>query len=285
MTHRFGRFEFDAAAGELRRDGAVVRLQAQPAQVLAILVARAGEVVTREALRDAIWGSDTFVDFDKGLNFAVAQVRAALGDSADAPTYIRTLPKRGYQFIATVEEIAVVRPFRAARVHGVLSAGLKACTAARGLMTAGIVLIAAAGAGLYAWRVAALPPAVAVIAFDNETGSPELDGYAQMLTDALVADLTTRSAGRLGVIGNAVALRTKRPFRDAAAIGASLQAKYVVIGQVQRDGDRVRLLAHLIRLPDQTHLWVTRIERDAADPPVLAAEAARRISDEFLQKL
>ena len=101
----------------------------------------------------------------------------------------------------------------------------------------------------------------------------------------MVTELTDRGAGRLGVIGNAASLRTKRPFRDAAAIGQSLHARYVVIGQVQRDGDRVRLLAHLIRLPEQTHLWVVRIERAASDPPMRAADAARRISDEFLSKL
>src|SRR4051812_28830672 len=103
MKVRFGPFEFDPATHELRRDGEIVKLQSQPAQVLAVLIERAGEVVTRDALQQAIWGDDTFVDFDKGLNFAIAQVRTALGDSAEAPTYIRTFPKRGYQFIAAVD--------------------------------------------------------------------------------------------------------------------------------------------------------------------------------------
>src|SRR6184192_413916 len=80
---RFGMFEFDPASGELRREGTLVRLQPQPAQVLAYLVARPGEVVTRDALRDAVWGDDTFVDFDRGLNFCIAQIRSALGDAAD----------------------------------------------------------------------------------------------------------------------------------------------------------------------------------------------------------
>lgn len=271
--YQFGPFAFDPASGELRRGQEVVRLQAQPAQVLALLVARAGEVVTRDALRDAVWGRDTFVDFDKGLNFAIAQVRAALGDSAEAPIYIRTLPKRGYQFIAPVETAAipVAHPVRAA------------VSARRAVMAVPVILVVAGAAGFFAWR-SLTPPAIAVIAFDNETGSADLDRYAQTVTDALVAELTERGAGRIGVIGNAAALRTKRPFRDVAAIGQSLHAKYVVIGQLQRDGDRVRLLAHLIRLPEQTHLWVTRIDRAAADPP-LAADAARQISDEFLQKL
>src|SRR5216684_745008 len=104
---RFGVFDFDTASGELRRDGLPVRLQPQPAQVLAILVARAGETVTREALRQALWGPETFVDFDRGLNFCVAQIRAALGDSADAPRFIRTLPKRGYQFIGPVSDVTL----------------------------------------------------------------------------------------------------------------------------------------------------------------------------------
>ena len=98
----FGPFVFDPAARELRRDGEIVKLQSQPAQVLAVLIEHGGEIVTRDALRAAIWGDDTFVDFDKGLNFAIAQVRTALGDSADSPTFIRTFPKRGYQFIAPV---------------------------------------------------------------------------------------------------------------------------------------------------------------------------------------
>src|SRR6185437_16827319 len=92
MSIRFGIFEFHPAAGELFREGVQVRLQAQPAQVLSLLLQKSGRVVTRSELKDAIWGSDTFVDFDKGLNFCIAQVRAALGDSADAPVYIKTSP-------------------------------------------------------------------------------------------------------------------------------------------------------------------------------------------------
>jgi DNA-binding winged helix-turn-helix (wHTH) protein/TolB-like protein len=282
MTYRFGPFEFDAASGELRQEGASVRLQAQPAHVLGLLLAHAGEVVTRDALRNAVWGPGTFVDFDKGLNFAIAQVRAALGDSAEAPTYVRTLPKRGYQFIAPVEPAPVVQPFTAAPTGG-LPARLKAYATKRALFAAGIFLTAFVA--VYTWRATASPPTLAVVAFDNETGQTDLDGYAQGITDALVAELTARGVGRISVIGNAAVLRTRRPFRDLLSIAQSLHARYVVIGQLQRDGDRVRLLAHLIRLPEQTHVWVTRIERLAADPPMLAADAARRISEEFLRRL
>src|SRR5215813_4324814 len=106
QRYRFGEFEFEAATGELRREGAVVRLQAQPALALACLVARANEVVTREELQKAIWGDETHVDFERGLNFCIGQVRAALEDDADEPQYVRTIPRRGYQFIADVEVVS-----------------------------------------------------------------------------------------------------------------------------------------------------------------------------------
>src|SRR5258708_3424330 len=98
----FGIFDFDTETNQLRRNGLPVRLQAQPALVLAGLLAHPGAVVTRESLRDAVWKGETFVDFDRGLNFCIAQVRSALGDSAESPRYVQTLPKKGYQFIAPV---------------------------------------------------------------------------------------------------------------------------------------------------------------------------------------
>jgi DNA-binding winged helix-turn-helix (wHTH) protein len=103
MTHRFGNFTFDTETRELRRDGVQVRLQAQPAEVLCALLANPGQVVSRAALRDAVWGNNgTNVDFESGLNFCIAQLRSALGDSADSSIYIKTVPKQGYQFVAPV---------------------------------------------------------------------------------------------------------------------------------------------------------------------------------------
>jgi cholera toxin transcriptional activator len=100
---RFGVFELDAAAGELRKSGARLRLQEQPLQVLALLLERAGDVVTREELRQKLWPADTFVDFDHSLNTAVNKLRETLGDSASSPRYIETLARRGYRFIAPVQ--------------------------------------------------------------------------------------------------------------------------------------------------------------------------------------
>jgi DNA-binding winged helix-turn-helix (wHTH) protein/TolB-like protein len=275
MKKRFDGFEFDTATGELRRDGEIVRLQAQPAQVLTMLVEHAGEVVTREALRQAIWGADTFVDFDKGLNFAIAQVRAALGDSAEAPRFIRTFPKRGYQFAAPVAQQATERSDRAERRTVFL--------------TTFVVALAAAGAAV-AWIWSGRQPTnpahtIAVTMFDNQTGLPEYDRYAQNVTDAVVAELTLSGSGRFSIIGNAAMLRVPRQRRDIVAIGQALGARYIVIGQVQRDGSRVRILAHLIQLPEQKHLWVTRIDPAPDDPSSTVTDVAQRISTEFLSKL
>ena len=102
-AYRFGQFELDLAAGELRRNGGRVRLQPQPFKLLALLVRRAGDLVGREEIRGELWADGTFVDFDQSVNFAVKQIRDALGDSAERPLYIETVPRRGYRFIAPIE--------------------------------------------------------------------------------------------------------------------------------------------------------------------------------------
>jgi len=107
---RFGAFEVDLKAGELRKDGLKIKLQEQPFQVLAMLLRRPGDVVTREELQRAVWPADTFVDFDRGLNKAINKVREALGDSADNPRFVETLPRRGYRFIAPVDVRAGLVP-------------------------------------------------------------------------------------------------------------------------------------------------------------------------------
>jgi len=279
MKAAFGAFEFDTATGELRRQGVLVRLQSQPAQVLAILVDSAGQVVARETLRDAVWGAETFVDFDKGLNFAIAQVRTALDDSADSPSFIRTLPKRGYQFIAPVTRLdrpATDAPPRSRPKLMPWAIGVAAALA----LTAGVWL----------WRASASRPSdpahtIVVIPFDNETGVGDLDRYARNLSDSVVAQLVTSGRDRFDVIGNALVLRSPRSQRDLVAIADSVKAGYVIIGQVQRDEAHLRVLAHLIRVPDQKHLWVVRLERPVDGKLVPAMDAAQQISSEFLGKL
>ena len=102
MVYRFGVFEFDDDGKELRKNGRSVAIERQPAKALTLLVSRAGEIVTRDELREVVWGKDTHVDFDRGLAYCVSQVRTALGDSGDNPRFVQTIPKQGFKFIAPV---------------------------------------------------------------------------------------------------------------------------------------------------------------------------------------
>src|SRR5262245_20671400 len=103
MTHRFGVFEFDGESGELAKNGRAVAIEPQPRKALGLLLARSGDVVSRDELREAVWGADTHVDFDRGLAYCISQIRSALGDSGDNPRFVQTIPKRGFKFIAPVD--------------------------------------------------------------------------------------------------------------------------------------------------------------------------------------
>jgi DNA-binding winged helix-turn-helix (wHTH) protein/TolB-like protein len=280
---RFGVFEFDVATRELRREGAVVRLQSQPAQVLSCLVEQAGKVVSREELRRAVWGGETFVDFDRGLNFCIGQIRSALGDDFTTPRYVRTLPKRGYQFIAPVEQVGE----RLERAETV-SAKRKFTLTTAALICAALVLVtfsASAGYWLRSRRSSNRRPVVAVLRFDNETSDPSMTRFSDGLTESVVEQLTSLSHGRYEIIGNARILRLPRDQRDLKAIASSLHAEYVVLGQVQSAGAQVRILAHLIRLPDQTHLCVARMDRQVTDPLSVESEAAQKVGAEFSERV
>src|SRR4030095_2648789 len=113
---RFAAFELHPATGELRRQGEVLKLAPQPFKVLEFLVRRGGEVVTRVEIRDHVWTGDTFVDFDQGLNFCIRQIREVLGDTADAPKFIETLPRRGYRFLMPVTSSTPAAPVRVTRL-------------------------------------------------------------------------------------------------------------------------------------------------------------------------
>jgi DNA-binding winged helix-turn-helix (wHTH) protein/TolB-like protein len=269
----FGVFEFDPVAGELTRGGRSVRLQPQPARVLAILTERAGSVVSRDELRQSIWADGTFVDFERGLNFCIAQIRGALGDDAESPRFIETLPRRGYRFIAptaSARASQTAAPAEDAAPHQLAAATAStperrsrplvafAVLAVFALATA--VLVAGswwAGAADHRLRVAVVP-------FDNETGSDDYDAVARGVADATVARLAAPDRiSRLSVIGNAAALYQPRAFRDLKRIGASLNADYIVLAQMKKDAARVRLIAHLIRVNDETHLWANTFDRPA----------------------
>jgi DNA-binding winged helix-turn-helix (wHTH) protein len=187
---RFGLFEFDTATGELRREGVLIRLQSQPAQVLSCLLGRCGEVVSREGLCEAVWGAGTFVDFERGLNFCIAQIRSALDDDSTSPRYVRTFPKRGYQFIAPVEHIsAAPEPSEADSTRRELSTKAVAVSCAAVLVTIAFF----AGYRLRSSQVSKHSPIVAVVRFDNETGDAGMVRFSDGLTDNVVEQLTRQA--------------------------------------------------------------------------------------------
>jgi DNA-binding winged helix-turn-helix (wHTH) protein/TolB-like protein len=291
---QFGVFELDTATGTLSRAGTPVHLQPQPARVLTMLLERAGEVVTRDELRQHVWQGGTVVDFERGLNFCIAQIRSALGDSAESPRFIETLPRRGYRFVAPVRRLATdaaapETPSPTETAHTVPAAARSSGRAARlrwAIAFAVMALLLAASAAVFV-RARSVPgPArIAVVPFDNETGSAVFDDVAGGVADATVARLATpERLQRFSVIGNAAVLRRPRQFRDLEAIGRELDADYIVLAQVKRDQTRARLIAHLIRVSDQAHLWANTFDRPAFTLDV-QAEIAEAIASAVTGRL
>ena len=263
---RFGRFEFAPASGELLRAGVPVKLQRQPARVLSLLLSRAGAIVTREELQREVWGSGTHVDFERGLNFCIAQIRTALGDSAESPRYLETVPKQGYRFIAPVTAGAssaggtVAAPADAERARVGISGPTSTLYRNLAYLAALVAIVAIA---LTLERALDNPPTVVVIPFYNETGVKDLDMVAAGLGDGVVARLATPGRARqVAVIGNAPVLRNPFARKDVQDIGRTLGAEYLVVGQLKTDGERLRLIAHFIRVSDMKHLWAQTYDDD-----------------------
>lgn len=283
--HRFGDFEADVHTGELWKHGEPVRIQDLPFRLLVALLERPGQLVTRAELGQSLWGSDTFVDFEAGLNTAVAKLREALGDDAEMPRFIETVPKRGYRFVGSLGDgplpvensgDAIARPSPARSPEFPPGRG----PSPRRLLVTVIVIVAAVLTLAFVvrhWSASPPPVRVAVALFDNETDQPELDRLAQILTDSTVVRLTADR--RLAVIGNAAVLRTDRPFRDLAKIRDTLSADYIVLGQIQKREDGLRVLAHLIRGSDQAHVWVQPTPFSAGAQSAAEAQVVAGVAD------
>jgi DNA-binding winged helix-turn-helix (wHTH) protein/TolB-like protein len=285
----FGLFEFDPPSGALTREGRTIRLQPQPARVLAILVGQAGTIVSRDELRRQIWNDGTFVDFERGLNFCIAQIRSALGDTADSPRFIETVPRRGYRFIAPVRDgSAFTAPVAAPPLTPPTVLEPRRRHKSWVPVAAFAVLIAITSLLVVnTWRAAGVDRRVriAVVPFDNETGMDDFDLIARGVADATVARLATpERMPRVSVIGNAAELYQPRAFRDLRRIGLALNAEYIVLAQMKRDATGVRLIAHLIRVTDQTHLWANTYDRSAFTLPV-QEEIAESIASAVLERL
>ena len=260
--------------GALWRNGERIRIQDLPFRLLTALLERPGELVTRAELVQRLWGGETFVDFDAGLNTAVAKLREALGDSAEAPRLVETVPKRGYRLLAAV--LPAESPAEAEISQSAAPVPNPVRVSRRSVIAASVVLVAAALAVAYWWWGTAPPTRVAVVLFDNETDRQDFDRLAQMLTDSVVLKLGSQS--RLAVIGNAPILRTDRPFRDLKAIRSEVAADLIVIGQVQRKAEGYRVMTHLIRAADEAHIWVKETLFATGVEPALEQEVVESLA-------
>ena len=275
----FGAFELDLTSGELHKDGQKVPLPPKAFEVLRSLVERPGEVVTREDLRTRLWTGDTFVEFDDSLNHAVKKLRKALGDSAENPEFIETLPRHGYRFVAPTNGDSIPesapKPKRRYAVPILVSA----------------FALLALMAALVAYDVGGLrrklsggtsePPirSLAVLPLSNLTGDPQQDYFADGMTDALITDLAKMR--EVKVISRTSVMQFKNANKPLKAIADELGVEGIIEGSVQRSGGRVRITAQLIRAATDTHLWAESYEGDNRNVLALQGEVAQAVAREI----
>src|SRR5215831_6072293 len=282
-TVRFGLFEVDLRAGELRKNGVKVKLQEQPFRILVSLLRQPGEVVTRAELRRELWPSDTFVDFDHSLNAAVKRLRDALDDSAENPRFIETLPRHGYRFITSAVPDARQRnaPGSPPSRWGLFLVGGT-------ILAAAVLLFAVDVGGLRSKmlsRAAAQPQigSLAVLPLTNISADSEQEYFADGMTEALIADLAQVRAIR--VISRTSVMHYKGTNKTLPEIARDLNVDAVIEGTVQRSGNRVRVTAQLIQGQTDAHLWAKTYERDSQDVLVMQSELAQAIAGEIKVRL
>ena len=252
MIYRFGTFEFDSETGELGRNGRAIALEPQPAKALALLLAKAGDVVTRDELKAGVWGAETHVDFDRGIAYCISQVRTALSDNAENPRFVQTIPRVGFKFIAPVTSADPAAPTQAAQTFN-------------SWVTIPLILaLAAVAVGLVVTMFISPPEPenvvhVAVSVFDNETGQSEYDRIVAGLSDLVVERLSKLDPERVAIVGNAAVLRQPRNIRNLKLVAENVHAEYVLLGQLQRGESGLRFITHFIRLRDEAHLKANRL--------------------------
>ena len=266
---RFGPFELDLESFELRKKGRLVPLRQQAVTILGMLVRHPGRVVTRDQIRERLWGSDTVVEFDEGLNNCIRGIRAALQDDAQSPRYVETLPRRGYRFIAPVE-----------------MDGARAPTATPWLRwgTLAAVGLVAILLGVALGRVDPPVPRptdrvrLAVLPFVGLSQDAEGDYFSVGLTADVIAELGRLDPDRLAVIARTTMDEYAKKGHGIAEIGESLYVDFVLEGSVRRSDGRARITATLIEVPGQTQVWAESWDRGLSDILVVQGELARAVA-------
>src|SRR5579863_7987174 len=295
---RFGVFELDLRAGELRKHGLRIRIQEQPFQVLVMLLEHPGDVVTREELQKKLWPADTFVDFDHGLNKAISKIREALSDSVESPRFVETVARRGYRFLADVNVVDTVparSPELATAPHPVAEAGDREDLAGRPAMpnqflssftwkiSAFVLLLLAVSLSawkLHSWnRPSRVIRSLAVLPLESLSSDASQDYFADGMTDELISDLG--QIGALRVISRTSVMTYKHARKPLPQIARELNVDAVVEGTVLRSGDQVRITAQLIEASSDKHLWSQSYEGEFRDTLALQNQVARAIADQI----
>jgi TolB-like protein len=252
-------------------------------EILALLLQRPGETVTREELQKKLWPGDTFVDFEQGLNNAIKRLRAALDDNAGSPHFIETLPRHGYRFIGTVNgaEPATTVPAKPVR-------GRRAIIWLAGFGALAIIAVVAILAGFdgHAWRdrlfVHATKPriqALAVLPLANLSGDAEQEYFADGMTEELTIELGKASAAR--VVSRQSIMQYKGSKKPLQEIAQELNVDAILEGAVERSGNRVRVGIRLYQISPERQLWAKQFDGDIRDVLRLQDDIARGVSDEI----
>ncbi len=292
--------------GDVRKHGHRIRLQEKPFQILSLLLERAGEIVTREELRQRLWPADTFVDFDANLNTSLNRLRQALGDTANEQTFIKTIPRQGYRFIATVTTVdAEAEALTASQETGVAAATTpqtdkepkedtqNARQRLQFILAAGLLVTIALGALAYfRWpgrsAEAGRGPhrgTILVTPFEDLSGDASQDYLSDGMTDELITRLGELSLQHLSVIARSTAMRYKGAHKTVEEIAREQHVDYILEGSFRRQGNQVRITAQLFDARDHGSLWTQAYERNASDLFDIQREVADRIAQSLSLEL
>jgi TolB-like protein/DNA-binding winged helix-turn-helix (wHTH) protein/Flp pilus assembly protein TadD len=297
-TFRFGDFELDAAAYELRRNGRAVRLERHPMDLLLLLVERRNTLVSRAEIVERLWGKDVFVDVETGVHTAMRKIRQALRDSPEAPAFVETVPGRGYRFIATVKvagkhveapqpELATV-PSVVVTVPESAAARPVIDARRRSAILVALLAVMLLGGGYVVWnrnRAGASGPrtTLAVLPFENIGNDPERQYLADGLTEETSASLARIDPEHLSVKGRT--LRYKGTTKPAAEIGRELAVDYLLESAIQSEGSALRITAKLIRVRDQEYVWTQSFDQSPTNLLGLQRQMSAAIAEQIRLRL
>jgi TolB-like protein/DNA-binding winged helix-turn-helix (wHTH) protein len=293
---RFGIFEVELASGELHKDGLRIKLQGQPIQVLTALLEHPGEVVTRDELRQRLWPSDTFVDFEHNLNSAVKRLREALGDSADHPRFVETLPRHGYRFIYPVQptdRAAMVGVWddsqllsKRERSSPVVSKSDNPFTSLAPRVLLGVLFVLLLAGGIMAYlrtRTRTTIDSVAVLPFANVSGDPNTEYLSDGLTESLIGSLTR--VPELKVKSRYSAFRYKGKLVEIPKIGRELEVSALVSGRVLQSGGNVEIRAELTDVEHNNEIWAENYRGKSSDVVLLQQQIAGDLAEKLRSEL